>query len=163
MEQFRLPKIPMPHLELPQAVRDILTEAEERLQHRPRLLAQFRNCFPNTLETTTKLLDDGTTFVITGDIPAMWLRDSVEQVMHYVPLAKKTNSCSGSLGGSSNGIRSMQTSISMPMRSTKRLMDGIGMRMMRQRCRLGSGNASLSWIHFVSPCGSPLRIGVRRN
>lgn len=99
MEQFRLPKIPMPHLELPQAVQDILTEADERLQHRPRLLAQFRNCFPNTLETTTKLLDDGTTFVITGDIPAMWLRDSVEQVMHYVPLAKNDEKLQRIIGG----------------------------------------------------------------
>ncbi|WP_127538026.1 glycoside hydrolase family 125 protein [Paenibacillus illinoisensis] len=99
MEQFRLPKIPMPHLELPQAVQDILAEADKKLQHRPRLLAQFRNCFPSTLETTTKLLDDGTTFVITGDIPAMWLRDSVEQVMHYVPLAKDDAALQRIIGG----------------------------------------------------------------
>ncbi|QHT58968.1 glycoside hydrolase family 125 protein [Paenibacillus lycopersici] len=88
MEQFRLPKIDMPALPLPQAVQDVLAEAEQRLAHRPKLLRLFKNCFPNTLETTTKLLDNGTTFVITGDIPAMWLRDSVEQVMHYVPFAK---------------------------------------------------------------------------
>nr|WP_154892725.1 glycoside hydrolase family 125 protein [Paenibacillus xylanexedens] len=99
MEQFRLPKIPMPHLELPQAVQDILAEADKKLLHRPRLLAQFRNCFPSTLETTTKLLDDGTTFVITGDIPAMWLRDSVEQVMHYVPLAKGDAELQRIIGG----------------------------------------------------------------
>ncbi|SFI80601.1 hypothetical protein SAMN02799624_02276 [Paenibacillus sp. UNC496MF] len=88
MEQFRLPKIDMPHLPVPQAVRDVLAEAETRLAHRPKLLRLFKNCFPNTLETTTKLQEDGTTFVITGDIPAMWLRDSVEQVIHFVPLAK---------------------------------------------------------------------------
>ncbi|MDR9856513.1 glycoside hydrolase family 125 protein [Paenibacillus sp. VCA1] len=88
MEQFRLPKIQMTSFELPKAVQDVLKEAEEKLAHRPKLLKLFKNCFPNTLETTTKLMDDGTTFVITGDIPAMWLRDSVEQVMHYVPLAK---------------------------------------------------------------------------
>jgi len=88
MEQFRLPKIEMPQLELPQAVQAVLAEAEEKLAHRPKLLRLFKNCFPNTLETTTKLMDDGTTFVITGDIPAMWLRDSVEQVIHYIPLAK---------------------------------------------------------------------------
>jgi len=88
MEQFRLPKIEMPQLELPAAVQAVLTEAEEKLAHRPKLLQLFKNCFPNTLETTTKLMDDGTTFVITGDIPAMWLRDSVEQVIHYIPLAK---------------------------------------------------------------------------
>ncbi|WP_339322038.1 glycoside hydrolase family 125 protein [Paenibacillus sp. FSL W8-0194] len=88
MEQFRLPKIQMTSFELPKAVQDVLSEAEEKLSNRPKLLKLFKNCFPNTLETTTKLMDDGTTFVITGDIPAMWLRDSVEQVMHYVPLAK---------------------------------------------------------------------------
>ncbi|MFD0714439.1 glycoside hydrolase family 125 protein [Paenibacillus sp. GCM10027626] len=88
MEQFRLPQIAMPAMELPQAVKDVLDEAQIKLQGRPKLLQLFKNCFPNTLETTTKLLDDGTTFIITGDIPAMWLRDSVEQVIHYVPLAK---------------------------------------------------------------------------
>ncbi|MFB6364097.1 glycoside hydrolase family 125 protein [Paenibacillus elgii] len=88
MEQFRLPKIPIPAMELPRAVQDVLAEAEVKLAHRPKLLQLFKNCFPNTLATTTKRMEDGTTFVITGDIPAMWLRDSVEQVIHYVPLAK---------------------------------------------------------------------------
>ncbi|OXM14904.1 glycoside hydrolase family 125 protein [Paenibacillus herberti] len=89
MEQFRLPKIPMPDLTLPNAVQNVLSEADERLAHRPKLRQLFRNCFPNTLETTTKRMPDSTTFVITGDIPAMWLRDSVEQVIQYVPLAKE--------------------------------------------------------------------------
>lgn len=99
MEQFRLPKINMPHLPLPQSVQAVLAEAETRLAHRPKLLQLFKNCFPNTLETTTKLLDDGTTFVITGDIPAMWLRDSVEQVMHYVPFAKDDADLQRIIGG----------------------------------------------------------------
>ncbi len=47
----------------------------------------FTKCYPNTLETTTKLLDDGSAFVITGDIHAMWLRDSAAQVHHYLPVA----------------------------------------------------------------------------
>lgn len=75
-------------MELPRAVQDVLAEAEVKLAHRPKLLQLFKNCFPNTLATTTKRMEDGTTFIITGDIPAMWLRDSVEQVIHYVPLAK---------------------------------------------------------------------------
>ena len=49
----------------------------------------FTKCYPNTLETTTKLLDDGSAFVITGDIHAMWLRDSAAQVHHYLPVAAK--------------------------------------------------------------------------
>lgn len=45
----------------------------------------FRNCYPNTFETTTKQMKDGTTYVFTGDIPAMWLRDSTAQVHQYLP------------------------------------------------------------------------------
>lgn len=51
----------------------------------------FENCFPNTLDTTVKYqLKDGRpdTFVITGDINAMWLRDSSAQVWPYLPLIK---------------------------------------------------------------------------
>ncbi len=89
----------MPRLELPQAIQDVLAEAEAKLAHRPKLLQLFKNCFPNTLETTTKLTEDGTTFVITGDIPAMWLRDSAEQVIHYVPFAKKDAQLQRIIGG----------------------------------------------------------------
>ena len=42
----------------------------------------FINCFTNTLDTTVKRLEDGTTYIITGDIPAMWLRDSVAPVSY---------------------------------------------------------------------------------
>jgi meiotically up-regulated gene 157 (Mug157) protein len=47
----------------------------------------FENCFPNTLDTTvTHRFIDGRpdTFVITGDINAMWLRDSSAQVWPYL-------------------------------------------------------------------------------
>lgn len=43
----------------------------------------FEQCFLSTVETTLKKLD-GEYFVITGDIPAMWLRDSTCQIMHYL-------------------------------------------------------------------------------
>lgn len=57
----------------------------------PKLAWMFRNCFPNTLDTTVHFRedDDGKpdTFVYTGDIHAMWLRDSGAQVWPYVQFA----------------------------------------------------------------------------
>lgn len=59
----------------------------------PKLRWMFENCFPNTLDTTvhfrTDSLGNPDTYVYTGDIPAMWLRDSGAQVWPYVPLAVK--------------------------------------------------------------------------
>lgn len=58
----------------------------------PKLAWMFENCFPNTLDTTVRYrLTDGKddTVVYTGDIHAMWLRDSGAQVWPYVQLANK--------------------------------------------------------------------------
>lgn len=57
----------------------------------PKLRWLFENCFPNTLDTTVDFqMKDGqpNTFVITGDINAMWLRDSSAQVWNYLSLMK---------------------------------------------------------------------------
>lgn len=48
----------------------------------------FKASFANTLETTLKIDEDGTSFLLTGDIPAMWLRDSTAQLKPYLFLAK---------------------------------------------------------------------------
>ena len=51
----------------------------------------FENCFSNTLDTTVFYDEkDGTpdTYVITGDIDAMWLRDSTAQASPYLHLIK---------------------------------------------------------------------------
>lgn len=51
----------------------------------------FENCFPNTLDTTVDFsMQDGKpdTYVITGDIDAMWLRDSTAQVWPYLSMIK---------------------------------------------------------------------------
>ena len=52
----------------------------------------FNNCLPNTLDTT--IYDETKdnrkrTYVITGDIDAMWLRDSSAQVWPYLQFMKK--------------------------------------------------------------------------
>ena len=52
----------------------------------------FENCFPNTLDTTVDFETSNgkpDTYVITGDIDAMWLRDSSAQVWPYLPLMKE--------------------------------------------------------------------------
>lgn len=56
----------------------------------PELAWLFENCYPNTLDTTVFAGEIGgkpDTFVITGDINAMWLRDSSAQLQTYVHLA----------------------------------------------------------------------------
>lgn len=55
--------------------------------HFPALAPLAEQCFLNTIQTTVKQLDDGSYFVITGDIPAMWLRDSAAQVKPYIKYA----------------------------------------------------------------------------
>ena len=59
----------------------------------PKLAWMFENCFPNTIDTTVHFRKDkdgkNETFVYTGDIHAMWLRDSGAQVWPYVQLANQ--------------------------------------------------------------------------
>jgi uncharacterized protein len=58
----------------------------------PALAWLFENCFPNTLDTTVfykTINGKPDTFVITGDIHAMWLRDSSAQVWPYLPFMKE--------------------------------------------------------------------------
>lgn len=72
------------------AVEETIREIESFLGGDNELAWLFGNCFPNTLDTTVShTVKDGRpdTFVITGDIHAMWLRDSSAQVWPYVSLA----------------------------------------------------------------------------
>jgi meiotically up-regulated gene 157 (Mug157) protein len=68
----------------------------------PELRDLFANCLPNTLDTTVV---PGTfegkpdTAVLTGDIPAMWLRDSSAQVWPYLPMAASDESLRALLEG----------------------------------------------------------------
>ncbi|MBL1410190.1 glycoside hydrolase family 125 protein [Sphingobacterium faecale] len=72
-------------------VENAIKEFQKNVKN-PELGWLFNNCFPNTLDTT--IYDESTaekklTYVITGDIDAMWLRDSSAQVWPYIPFMKK--------------------------------------------------------------------------
>lgn len=73
------------------AVEDLIVEVKKSIKD-PELAWMFENCFPNTLDTTVKhSVNNGKidTFIITGDINAMWLRDSTAQVWPMMPLISK--------------------------------------------------------------------------
>lgn len=88
-----------PVVRTPPAKRKFKSEAVERTIQRVRSSIgnkeigwMFENCFPNTLDTTVDFeMVNGKpdTYVITGDIDAMWLRDSSAQVWPYLPLLKE--------------------------------------------------------------------------
>lgn len=70
-----------------EAVERTIAELSSKLPN-PKLAWMFSNCFPNTIDTTVEYDEQaGDTFVITGDIHAMWLRDSGAQVWPYLRLA----------------------------------------------------------------------------
>ncbi len=73
------------------AVEKLIAEIKGNIGNKE-LAWMFGNCFPNTLDTTVDFeMTDGRpdTYVITGDIDAMWLRDSSAQVWPYLPLCKE--------------------------------------------------------------------------
>ncbi|MDN6731789.1 MAG: glycoside hydrolase family 125 protein, partial [Atopostipes suicloacalis] len=76
--------------EIPKSVENFMDEINELAADQPEWLALFNNSFLDTLENTVKILEDGTTFVLTGDIPAMWLRDSTAQIRPYLFLVNES-------------------------------------------------------------------------
>lgn len=75
-------------MNIPQAMSDRIEYYSQKLSDNPKLQKIYKNCFLSTWESALKKCEDGTYFVLTGDIPAMWLRDSAAQVTHYISLAK---------------------------------------------------------------------------
>jgi meiotically up-regulated gene 157 (Mug157) protein len=73
------------------AVEKLIAEIKSKIGNKE-IAWMFENCFPNTLDTTVDFeMINGKpdTYVITGDIDAMWLRDSSAQVWPYLPLCKE--------------------------------------------------------------------------
>lgn len=78
-------------------IRDVKSKISD-----PTIATMFEQCFPNTLDTTVFAGDfEGhpDTFVITGDIDAMWLRDSSAQVWPYLRFAKQDPKLASMLEG----------------------------------------------------------------
>lgn len=75
--------------ELNRAVTEIAKKIGERFSDDKKLYLTFLNCYVSTARTTTRFLKEDEVFIFTGDIEAMWLRDSSAQVMHYLPFAKE--------------------------------------------------------------------------
>ncbi|MEJ7644776.1 MAG: glycoside hydrolase family 125 protein [Chryseolinea sp.] len=74
-----------------EAIEQAISEFKKKVANKE-IAWLFENCFPNTLDTTvTFQVKDGKpdTYVITGDIDAMWLRDSTAQVWPYMHFVKK--------------------------------------------------------------------------
>ena len=65
---------------------EIMQKADDVIKDQ-KLREMFKKCFMSTLETSLKVEGDKT-YIITGDINAMWLRDSSCQVNHYLKLMK---------------------------------------------------------------------------
>lgn len=75
--------------EIPASLTKLVDRIKAKLPDHPNWAAIFEKAIHNTLQTTIQRMPDGTTFVITGDIPAMWLRDSAAQLRPFLVLASE--------------------------------------------------------------------------
>jgi len=89
------------------AIEDAIVRIKKQIANQE-LAWLFENCYPNTLDTTVDFeIIDGKpdTYVITGDIDAMWLRDSTAQIWPYIPFVKED----AKLGELVKGVINRQT------------------------------------------------------
>ena len=73
---------------VPKCMKEWTDVYAEKLSYNKKLVKLYKNCYESTWKTALKKCPDGSVFVLTGDIPAMWLRDSSAQVYHYLKLLK---------------------------------------------------------------------------
>ena len=92
MEKFKSNRPPLKDRKFTsEIIESTIERVKGKIDH-PELAWMFENCFPNTLDTTVTYTEkEGIpdTFIITGDIHAMWLRDSTAQVWPYLQFANE--------------------------------------------------------------------------
>ncbi len=71
----------------PAAMEAHVKQVKAKLSAYPKLAQMYENGYLHTARTVLDLREDGTYFVVSGDIPGMWMRDSATQVTHYTALA----------------------------------------------------------------------------
>ena len=81
-----------------EAVDAKIAEVSAQLKNK-KLAWMFANCLPNTLDTTVHPNGEGDTFIYTGDIHAMWLRDSGAQVWTYLPFINEDDNLRKMIAG----------------------------------------------------------------
>jgi len=76
---------------VPKSIKNFMDKINTIGSDYPEWLEVFNHRFLDPLQNMAKIMDDGTTFLFTGDIPAMWLRDSTAQIRPYLFLANESN------------------------------------------------------------------------
>lgn len=83
------------------AVENVIAEFTSKVKNKE-FAWLFNNCFPNTLDTCVTYTDfegKSDTYLSSGDMDAMWLRDSSAQVWSYLPFLKKDKALKDLVGG----------------------------------------------------------------
>jgi Uncharacterized conserved protein len=90
----------MAYKDIPSSVKTFMEKITELCgEENSHWAENFNAAFANTLTTTVNRHEDGTTFLLTGDIPAMWLRDSTAQVRPYLVVAKEDEDLASMISG----------------------------------------------------------------
>lgn len=82
-----------------ESIENVLEKVKAVFSDEPEIYEIFKNCYTNTLNTTVHPMEDGTAYVVTGDIPAMWLRDSAASLRPYLIPAKEDKNIADLLVG----------------------------------------------------------------
>ena len=109
------------------AIERTVALVKEKFGADSKIAVMFEKCISNTLQTTIKIKENDTVFVITGDIPAMWLRDSACQLRPFLLFAKEEPELVELVCGliqKTNAVHSFR--LHMPMHLMKMATDSAG-------------------------------------